>query len=115
LRKLVIFTLAGAEVAALVYLATITWLLAGWFLDDAVAARMSENNWYRLAVLRVLASCLAALIAGSLIYAVNRFVAVRIGYESSRLPLRSATAFGLVVALAGIAGAVQFAIEKPFM
>jgi hypothetical protein len=115
MRKFLIVLLAACELGALSYLALVTWLISVWFLDDAVAAGMSATDWYREAAGRSFLATLIACLVGLSVYALNRFVARKIGMPTSKVPRMSALAFGGIVLCAGLAGAVQFAIEKPFM
>lgn len=103
-----------AETAIAAYLAMSTWLLSVWMVDDSVAFRMSENDWYGVAAQRALIDLVIAAVFAAVAHAVNqkRLIGRRPG---SVWLHRLAPALGAVIALAGLAGAMEFAIRKPFM
>jgi len=89
MRRIGLVVLGLAECGAVGYVVLVTWLLTAWFLDDAVAARMSDPDWYRIAATRMVISLVIAVISGSIIYWLNRFVARRAGYGASPSDLRT--------------------------
>lgn len=103
----------GLEAIALVYIAAVTWLLSAWFIDDHMAAQMEARDWWIIALQRVLVGAIVAATTGATVYLVNR-VARRWLSIPAGLPLVVARIAFVVPLCAAIAGAMQFAITKPY-
>src|SRR5688500_3744973 len=103
MQRVVIAVLALCECAALGYLSLVTWLMAGWFLDDAVAEGMTESDWYVVAVTRAAGALVVAVIAGLVIYAINHLVARNVGRGDSLVPRVSAVIVASIIFVAGLA------------
>ena len=103
------------EAASGLYLAFVAWLGAVWMVDDAVAARMQAADWYLEAVKRgALATVIAVAFAGLVMAANRRWLVPRAPEWADGLR-RLALILGSGIALAGAAGAFEFAWTKPFM
>ena len=115
LRKAIAPLVLVAETAIAAYLALIVWLLTSWMIDDFQAFRMAASDWYIEAAWRFVAGLLVGLVFGGMTYLVNRrWVSPRLP-ESPRLGSRTAIALAMGIVLSGAAGAIGFAITKPFM
>jgi len=115
IRNFVFLLLLAVLTGCAIYAAMIAWLFAGWFIDDSVAATLSRWGWLRIALLRVL----GALAIGTLVALASWFV-LRLGRAVLRLDASTrdpynAAILGALPAAAGIVGAVQFALERPYL
>ena len=115
MRKVAVAVVGLIECGALGYVVLVTWLLTVLFVDDSVAARMTNADWYLAAATRAFVATVVAAIAGFIIYVLNRFVARQAGHAESKVPRVSGLAFAFIVFVAGLAGSLEFAIKKPFM
>ena len=103
------------EAAGAAYLAFVAWLTAVWMVDDAVAARMQPADWYLEAVKRGVLAILVAVTFGGLVVAANRrWLAPRAPQRATGLR-RLAVILATGIAVAGAAGALEFAWTRPFM
>jgi hypothetical protein len=116
-RKPQVFLIAVIvlEAAAAVYLGFVAWLVAVWMVDDAVAARMQGVDWYFEAFKRGgLAIVIAVAFGGLAMLANRRWLAPRAPQWATGLR-RLAIILASGIAVAGAAGALEFAWKKPFM
>ena len=102
-----------AETALGAYAAFVVWLLSVWMVDDSAAVGMTGADWYIEAGRRVLVSVVVAGVFTIAVQAVNRRWLA--GFGESRVLRRLAPALGVGIALAGIAGSIDFVIRRPFM
>ena len=103
------------ELAALCYGTLMSWLLSGWFLDDAAAAGMRPSDWWAIAAERLVVCAFAAVLAAGCVLLVNRWLARIAGQTATRWPLVTAGLFVVFPVTASVVGALQFGITKPFM
>lgn len=103
-----------AETALAAYLAMLAWFWSAWMVDDSVAFRMTAADWYSVAANRALLAIVIAAVFAAVAHTVNRQWLIERRPASTLLP-RLAPVLGASIALAGVAGAVDFAIRKPFM
>lgn len=107
--------LLSVQVLVTAYVSLIAYLLCTWMVDDSVAARMTESDWYRVAAMRLsVATLVAASLAWGAHQVTRRWVVAPLG-GSRRHALWVALALGACVLLAGALGAIRFVIDKPFM
>lgn len=112
--KLLPTLLLAAETAVAAYLALVAWLLSAWMVDDAVAFQMTEADWWLVGAGRLGQACVVAAGYAGTLYVVNRrWVAPH--FRSSRFIALAPALLGGVVAAAAVAGAVTFAVKKPYM
>ena len=103
------------EAAGASSLAFVAWLHAVWMVDDAVAARMQAVDWHLEAFKRGGLAVVIAVVFARLVKAANRrWLAPRAPQWAAGLQ-RLAIILGSGIALAGLAGALEFAWTKPFM
>jgi hypothetical protein len=97
-----------------VFLALWTWLFAVWPIDDSRAALMTARDWQLAAAFIAADAFVTALLVSAGLFALNwlaaRFAGARLGRWAPGLAL----AAGAVILLAGVAGAIQFLIQKPW-
>jgi hypothetical protein len=97
-----------------VYAGATIWLMSVYFLGDAAAA-FTTRDWALAALFRVGEAIVTGAVVAAVVFALD-WVAAR---YASAFPViwarRLAVAAGLVVAVAGCAGALQFWIEKPWL
>ena len=111
----VVIVAVAVEATAAAYLAFVAWLVAVWMVDDAAAARMQPADWYIEAVKRgVLAIALAVTFGGLAVAANRRWLAPRAPRWATGLR-RLAVILAIAIAVAGAAGALEFAWTRPFM
>jgi hypothetical protein len=103
-----------AEAVLAGYLAMLAWFWSAWMVDDSMAFRMTEADWYSVAAQRALLDVVIAAVFAAVAHTVNRQWLMN-RRPGSRLLPRLAPVLGASIALAGVAGAVDFAIRKPFM
>jgi hypothetical protein len=109
--RVVIATLQGVGV---IYVALVAWLASSWMADDSWAAGATDADWWLLAGKRSLQGLAAALVVGLLLLAINHaMVYWRLESQRAR-PLRTALIGTVVVAVASVAGAIQFAVQRPW-
>jgi hypothetical protein len=112
-------TIAGlivvAEVALAAYLTLIVWLLSVWMVDDSVAARMVSSDWYIEGARRFAAGVAVSLVFGAVAYVANRRWLTPLLPDSPLFASRAAVLLGCCIGLGGAAGAIQFAVTKPFL
>ena len=115
MKATIAVVLVTLEGAAAIYVALVGWLFSGWMVDDSLAFRMDPSDWYVAAFQRAVIACGCGIAFGAVVYPVNR------RWVAPAIPSRPRIAFGLsalfatLIAMAGIAGSVEFAIRKPFM
>jgi hypothetical protein len=110
-RHLIAAGVIAINVGVAAYVSLMTWLLAVWFLDDSVAARMTDRDWQLGAAIRAVdALVAAALVAGGL-FVLNRAASAVL---PRRWPRRLALGSGAIVWLAGTAGAIEFLVTRPW-
>jgi hypothetical protein len=108
-----LFATAGvvAEILIAGYLCLIAWILCVWMVGDSVAFRMTPADWYVKAAVRFLEACGLSVGFGAVAHFFNRWA----------FPARPSTARLLTwvlvgaIGLCGLAGAVNFAVTKPYM
>jgi hypothetical protein len=104
-----------AEIVLAMYLALVEFLLSSWMVDDSQAFRMAPSDWYVEAMWRFGAVLLVGAAFGGLAYVVNRRWVTPLLPEWPLLGTRTAVWLASGIVLSGAAGAVEFAITKPFM
>ena len=106
---------AALQIALIFYLTISTWLVSGWMAQDEWAATASTQDWWWAAALRFGAGALCAAVVGLLLWLFNRLLS-RAGLAFSGAWSRAIAwlSFGLI-AVASAVGAVQFAVDKPYM
>lgn len=96
------------------FMAFLAWIISSWMTDDSWASRASDLDWWLEAGRRATFGLLAALCVGLVLFVLNRgLIHWRLASPQAR-PLRTAVIGASVVAAASIAGAVYFAIERPW-
>ena len=104
-----------AECAIFGYALLMSFLLTGWMESDSFAARATEVDWWIEAGKRMTVTTIGAALFSIVAYFVNRHALRWTGIIDERIPVFAAIgAFALLVG-AAIAGAVTFAITRPFM
>jgi hypothetical protein len=111
-RRALLGALFVLETLGLAYAALVAWLMSAWFLDDHAAASMVASDWWWIAGQRFLLCTAAAACLAALIFMINR-LAMR-AVPGRRLPYVTAIVFFAIVVGASFAGALQFAITKPY-
>jgi hypothetical protein len=99
---------------AVLYVAFIAWLVSAWMADDSWAAVANDADWWLEAGRRWAVGLGAAVVIGGLLLVLN-YALVRWNLAAPRArPMRSAIIGASIVAAASAAGAIQFAIERPW-
>src|SRR5262245_47086937 len=104
-----------AQGLVLAFGALLIWLYTTWFLDDFVAASLTPQGWYQIALIRCLFGLVAAVLASGLSWYVTSRASRALGVGAPRTPLVTALACALVLSAVSVAGAVRFAVLQPFM
>jgi len=107
--------LAGAQIAAVFYLTIATWLAVSWMAQDEWAAGASTRDWWWAAAFRFATGLFCAAVVGLALWWLNLLLS-RVGLAFSGAWPRTIAWVSIgLIALASAIGAVQFAIERPFM
>ncbi|HZF69009.1 MAG TPA: hypothetical protein VEZ47_13285 [Gemmatirosa sp.] len=106
--------IVAGNVGVTAYAALVAWLLGARGLDDAVGARMTDQDWQLVAGRRALVVVVVALVVAGALYVLDRVVIRRTGLLAPAWARRLALGAGVVVWAAGTAGAVEFLIERPW-
>lgn len=104
-----------AEASLAAYLALVAWLLSAWAVDDSQGFRMTTADWYIEAARRLGLAVVVGAVFGGVTYLANRWWATPLFSDSPRGGTRAAILLASCIVLAGPAGAVRFAVRKPFM
>jgi small-conductance mechanosensitive channel len=100
-----------AEVFGAGYVGLVAWLIGAWMVSDSVAFRMVPSDWYVEAVVRFFQASIIAAVFGIVAHFFNGWaLASRPGIAK----LLTWVVFGGIW-IAGLAGAVDFAVRKPYM
>ena len=114
-RRLGAAILLATEVVVAAYLSLLVYLLSTWMVDDAVAAGMTDVDWYATAAKRLALSIFVGATFAWGVHQVNRrWVVAPVG-DSRRHARWAALILGAWVVLAGVLGAIRFVVERPFM
>lgn len=106
--------IAALQGVAVIYVALVAWLSSTFMADDSWADGATDVDWWLLAGRRSLTGLAMALVVGVALLAINHAM-IHWKLESpTAQPRRTALIGGLVVAAASLAGALQFAIERPW-
>jgi hypothetical protein len=114
-RVAIVKSVLALIVAGSLFAAFLFWLSATWFLDDAVAFRLSDSGWAFHAMARAGASCF-----GGTLIALQAYVLIRLTKRIVGVPLsghegRQSIAAGAIPVIAGLVGSVQFALTRPYL
>jgi uncharacterized membrane protein len=104
-----------AEVAVAIYLTVVAWLMSGWFVDDSWAARASNADWIKTAVVRFLACFIVGVIAGLGAWGLNRWLAAKGARIPKMVPAVSGGILGTSIVVASAIGSIQFLIDRPWL
>lgn len=113
-KKLAAVVAVGAEICAGAYLIFMAWLLSSWMLDDDLALRLVDSDWAEIGVKRAAVASGAGLCVaiGSALW--QRFV-VRRFWPTAPTMRWLPWLIGVSIATAGVAGAIRFVNDKPFV
>ena len=103
------------ELVVLGYAMLMGFLLTVWIETDSFADRATEIDWWIEGGKRLFMVGVAAAIFAAILLPVNKVVFRWLGFENRRFASYSAGAAFLLIVAAGITGAVNFAITKPFI
>lgn len=108
------FALLTAEAAMTAYVAFVTLVLGGWFMNDSTAFGMTVGDWVVAGLLRFGSAVVAAVASASVVWGTNALLLARLGAPLTWNRRITASVFG-VIAVAGVAGSIYFVIERPFL
>jgi hypothetical protein len=114
-RVSVLILLYAALVAAAVVIAPYFWLHSVWFLDDSYALRLSDSEWFQISALRACISVIGGAVVGAVAFALIRTFNPMLNKLSFRRELLLSSFAGAVPVTAGIAGAVEFFLARPYV
>lgn len=103
------------EVVMLGYSMLIAFLLTVWIETDTFANVATDIDWWIEGGKRLFVVGVAAAIFAAILLPVNKVFFRWLGFENPRFAWYSAGAAFLLIVAAGITGAVNFAISKPFI
>jgi hypothetical protein len=115
MKRLSLVVLLVLEVPAVAYVSVIAWLTSVWFLDDQAASQMNAADWWLVASKRLGICVIGAACFAAVVYLGTRLAVGRAGTKRNRAPVVNAAVVFVVVVVASLAGALQFAITKPYM
>jgi hypothetical protein len=102
----------STEAAALVYTVFMSYLLTAWMETDAFAVQATNIDWWVEGGKRLLIVGLGASFVACISMVGNGYLFRWLGL---RLALFSAIAVFVLMVAAGMIGAIEFAVTKPFM
>lgn len=97
------------------YLAFVGYLMSAWFISDHAAARMQPRGWWVIAAERLTIGTIVAAVFAAVLFAGNRALIRRLWPNNYQFAIVTAAVGFFAVFAAVFAGALYFAIEKPFM
>lgn len=103
------------ELLVLGYAMFMAFLLTVWIEDHSFAHRASEIDWWIEGGKRLFVVCVAATLFTAILLPLNKILFRWLGFENRRFAMFSAVTSFLLIVVAGITGAVTFAITKPFI
>jgi len=116
MKKIIPYIVFIFEFIVAAYLAYISYFLSAWFINDSVAVRLKDNDWNMIAVWRVLEFLVVGLVFSLITFFINKYVISHfmLGKKQKLAVIISVMIFFMIV-IPSIIGAIEFAIEKPFM
>ncbi|WP_237057542.1 hypothetical protein [Microbulbifer sediminum] len=93
----------------------IAFLMCSWMESDAFAYSASELDWWELAVKRFLLLSVLSVIASAIVWKINKQLFAWSGFKNEQLPVITARITLVSLCVAGLVGAVIFAVTKPYM
>jgi len=113
--SLIVRLLLGcAQLVGVAYATLVTWLMAVWMAGGHWAANARDIDWWVEGLKRLGGGVLIAALVGGVLLIVNRAFA-HWGIAMRVAPIRIAIVGASVVAIAAIAGAIQFIVTRPYM
>lgn len=114
MSRLILIACVLLTVSAIILMAVYNYILADWFIDDYAASTMTSADWYRMAAARAFGAIISAGCTSGVIYLVWRGIESILNVRTNR-PRFLALGALVTIAAAGIAGAVRFAVLRPFI
>lgn len=114
-RASVLILLYVALIAAAVVIAPYFWLHSVWFLDDSYALALSDSDWLLISLARACISVVGGSIVGLVAFALIRTFNPMLNGLSFARELLLSIIVGAVPVTAGIAGAVEFFLTRPYV
>jgi hypothetical protein len=111
----IVGTAVVLECVAGAYLFLVTSLLSGWYVGKSAASHMSPRDWWMTAAERLVIGAVVAAVFAVLVFLVNYSLVRWLAPARGKLPRISGVIAFATVLIAAIAGALSFAISKPFM
>jgi len=103
------------ELLVLGYAMFMAFLLTVWIETHSFANRATEIDWWIEGGKRLFVVCVAAALFAGILLPLNKVLFRWLGFENRRYATFSAAVAFLLIVAAGIIGAVNFAITKPFI
>jgi hypothetical protein len=103
------------ELVVLGYVMMMAFLFNVWMEHDSFAVQATEIDWWIESAKRLILAGVAATVFAVMLWLVNKSLFRWLGYRNQRLSVISAIVAFLLVIAAGIIGAVNFIVTKPFM
>jgi hypothetical protein len=113
-RLIVRLLLGCAQFVGVAYAALVTWLMAVWMTGTHWAAHARDIDWWVEGLKRLGAGVLTAALVGGVLLIMNRAL-VYWEIMTRVAPIRIAVVGASVVALAALAGAIEFIVTRPYM
>ena len=114
-KRLFAAVILSGEVMALVYAATMAFLLTVFMDSDNFAAQAMGLEWWLRGAAKFGGVAIVAAVLATAIFAVNRRLFPWIGLETPRLALQTAIAAAALIVVPGAIGTASFVIAKPFI
>ncbi len=93
----------------------IAFLMGSWMESDAFAYSASELDWWKVAVKRFLVLSVLSVVASAIVWMINKPLFAWSGFKNKRLPVITAGVTLVSFGVAGLVGAITFAVTKPYM
>ena len=104
-----------AETVATAYCALMAFLLSAWSAHEALAETFTSQDWWSIALGRLVVGLLVAGGVAATIGFINYLIVRGLSLHSTRVPRISAVLTFIVVFGAATAGALHFGFTKPSM
>jgi hypothetical protein len=105
----------AAEVAVALYLTVIAWLMSGWFAGDNWAARATDGDWIKTALIRFGVFLVVGAIAGFGTWRLNRWLSSKGASIPNVVPALSGGILAGSIVIASAVGSIQFLVNRPWL
>jgi len=115
MKRVLVFLIVSTDVVGAVYVSVLTYLMTIWMLDDGIAEKMADFDWYFVGIQRLGLGCVFALVVALLYYVLYYFVS-RTYLSKFKKPLLYSLFLSFIfIFTTSLVGSINFVIDKPYM